>query len=269
MADLCLDRMAVDDAAKSPERIAAEIHRQLGPVSGAVPVYEIARALDIETIEERPLRRFEAMLLTGLERDFGHVLLNNRSRPGRRRYSLAHELGHFLCNWHRQTHPDGFACTKGDMTTRTGDGLHRRQEDEANRFAIELLAPSYLVAPYLRRLPDLDVVLAMHKRLDISKVAAARRYVNLHSTALALVVAGEGRFLYVERSADFPYLRYERGEYLPSLPPVGSGRPTSEMLDADTADWRLHDLAGRLFCQVLEQEENHALILLHWDRGDG
>lgn len=108
----------------------------------------------------------------------------------------------------------------------------------------------------------------MHRRLDISRVAAARRYVSLHPNALALVVAREERFLYVERSAGFPYLRYERGDPLPSLPAVGSDRPTSEMLDADAADWRLHNLAGRLFCQVLEQGEIHALILLHWEWSD-
>ena len=45
-----LDRMAVDDVATDPERIAAEIHRQLGDIDPPVPVDEIARALDIVEI---------------------------------------------------------------------------------------------------------------------------------------------------------------------------------------------------------------------------
>jgi len=257
--------MAVDDAASSPERAAAEIHRQLGIVTGAVPVFEIARALDIEQIDLLPLRGFEAMLLTAPERDFGQVLLNSHSNVRRRRYSLAHELAHFLCAWHRPSAETGFACSRGDMVSPAGSAQHIAQEREANVFAIELLAPAFLVAPFLKRLPDLDVILALHKRLDISKVAAGRRYISLHHASLALVVARAGQFLYAERSAAFPFLPFERGDDLPDLPAIGTVGPTSEVTDADAADWRLPRPPGQLFCQVLEQEDSHALILLQLD----
>lgn len=265
MTDIALDRIAVDDAASTPEGAAAEIHRQLGTVTGAVPVFEIARALDIEQIDQHALRGFEAMLLTGPERDFGQVLLNSNSNPRRRRYSLAHELGHFLCTWHRPSAENRFACSRGDMVSPVGSAQHIAQEREANVFAIELLAPRHLVAPFLKRLPDLDVILALHKRLDISKVAAGRRYVGLHHAPLALVVAKSGQFLYAERSAAFPFLPFERGDQLPDLPAIGRDGPTSEVTDADAADWRLHRPPGQLFCQVLEQEDSHALILLQLD----
>lgn len=269
MAALILDRMAVDDAATTPEKIAAEIHRQLGPIDEPVPVFDIARALDIERIEQRPLSGFEAMLLCGPERDIGYVALNSRSNPRRRRYSLAHELGHFLCAWHKPAQKDGFTCCRGDMSIPSGSELHVRQEREANSFAIELLAPAYRVEPCLKRLPDLEVVLSLHRRLDISKVAAARRYVGLHGQTMAVVVANAGRFLYVERNEAFPYLPFERGDRLPALPGVSSGSPTSEMVDADLADWRLPGIVGDLSCQVLAQEEGYALVLLHLDRDDG
>ncbi len=260
--------MAVDDVATSPGRIAAEIHRQLGPVSGAIPVHDIAVALDIEEVRVGPLENFEAVLVTTAERDFGKVLLSSNSNGQRRRYSLAHELGHFLCAWHRQTHAGGFRCTSRDMAMTTVEGdddTHRRQEREANAFAIELLAPRYLVAPFLKRLPDLDVVLAMHQRLDISRVAAARRYVSLHSNPLAVVVAKDSRVLYVERSAGFPYLAFGRGDVLPPLPAIDPGLVTSRMIDADASLWRLPNGGDRLYCQVLEQERNHALVLLLLD----
>ena len=254
--------MAVDEAATSPERAAVEIHRQLGAPTGPVPVFEIARALDIEKIEQRPLDGFEAMLLTGLERDFGHVLLNGRSSPRRRRYSLAHELGHFLCVWHKQTREDGFACRSTDMVSPRGPSYHVTQEREANAFAIELLAPVALVRPYLKRLPDLDVVLEMHLRLDISKVAAARRYVNLHAYPLAVVIAKNGVALYVDRNPTFPFLEFAAGQSLPELPMPPAGRATSEMIDADARDWRLSNVGRQLFCQTLVQDEGYALVLL-------
>lgn len=263
VTSLVLDRMAVDDAATSPERIAAEIHRQLGKTDQAVPVFDIARALDIERIEERPVRSCEAVLITSPERDFGHVLLNSCSGPRRRRYSLAHELGHFLCAWHKQTSANGFACSRGDMASPTGNDLHVTQEREANSFAIELLAPGYLVEPFLKRQPELEVVLALHKRLDISRIAAARRYVSLHSQPLAIVVARQGRFVYVERNADFPYIPFERGDQLPALPFVKAEQSTSSMDDADPADWRMAPSGGKLFNQVLAQDDGYSLVLLH------
>ena len=132
--------------------------------------------------------------MTQAERDFGTILINSKSSPQRRRYSLAHELGHFLCAWHRPAE-GGFRCTVIDMTEPGGSAIHRRQEMEANRFAIELLAPKRLVRRHLRRFPDLDDVLALHTMLDISKAAAVRRYVALHpKEALPSFSPGTGRF---------------------------------------------------------------------------
>ena len=112
--------MAVDDVAFSPERIAFEIHRQLGDIAAPIPVDQIARSLGIEDIRERPLGEFEAALVTDLGRDRGAILLNSWSGQYRQRYSLAHELGHFLCGWHKQTANGGFLCSKKDMATPSG-----------------------------------------------------------------------------------------------------------------------------------------------------
>jgi Zn-dependent peptidase ImmA (M78 family) len=67
------------------------------------------------------------------------------------------------------------------MSMPSGDAAHRMQEAEANLFAIELLAPATLMTPYIRRLPDLENVLAITSAFDISKAAAARRYASLHT----------------------------------------------------------------------------------------
>jgi hypothetical protein len=42
-----LDRMAIEEAGPNPERLAAAIHLQLRDKGGAVPVYAIAKSLDI------------------------------------------------------------------------------------------------------------------------------------------------------------------------------------------------------------------------------
>lgn len=258
--------MAVDDTARRPERKAAEIHRQLGPIKPPVPVHEIALGLDILEITEQPFDAFEGVLLTRPERDFGIIGINAISSPQRRRFSVAHELGHFLCDWHTPVSDAGFRCTRRDMSAPAGDAVHRQQEAEANLFAIELLAPASLVAPHLRRLPDLENILAMTKAFDISKAAAARRYVQLHTATIAVVFAKDGCFGYIEKSPGFPFLPFERNQHLPLLPSVGQEQSTSEMIEGDAVDWGLARHQASLWVQVLPQENGHSIILLHLEQ---
>jgi Zn-dependent peptidase ImmA (M78 family) len=140
---LKLDRMAIEEVGLNPQRLAKAIHIQIGNVDGPVPVYEIAQALDIHEIREQPLKNLEAALITTPERGFGSILLNSNSNSRRRRFSVGHELLHFLNPQHEQTSADGFLCSRKDMRASSADtrDRHLRQEGEANEFAIELLTP--------------------------------------------------------------------------------------------------------------------------------
>jgi hypothetical protein len=253
----------IEDVATSPERIAAEIHRQLGAVPAPIPVKDIAHALDIVEIRERPLKGFEAALVTGPERDEGLILINTGAGPRRQRYSIAHELGHFLCGWHEEVDAKGFLCTRRDMRLTIGADLHARQEAEANSFAIELLAPARLMAPYIRRLPELEQVIALSKELHISKAAAARRYIGLHRQPLAVIFASQNRFLYACRHPAFPWLSFVESDSLPELP-SDTTDGLSEMIEAEAGDWRLPDRKG-FYVQVLYQASGYAMILLAID----
>lgn len=148
---LDLDRIALEDVGGNPEKVADAIASQLGRPSGPVPVHRIALSLDIQEIREEPLTNLEAALVTTLEKSEGQILINSASSRKRRRFSVGHELFHFLSSWHKPTSPKGFECTREDMIVMDADTVHRRQESEANRFAIELLAPTRLVAPFLPR----------------------------------------------------------------------------------------------------------------------
>jgi PAS domain S-box-containing protein len=122
---------------------------------------EIARALDIEEIREEALTSFEGALIASPEKGRGSILVNKRSSSQRRRYTVGHELGHFLNPWHKPTTGDQFECTRSDMLVTSGTNRHLRQEVEANRFAIELLAPARRLRAYLSGAADLERVLAL------------------------------------------------------------------------------------------------------------
>ncbi len=107
----------------------------------------------------------------------GGIFLAPGEDTGRKRSSIAHELGHFHIPSHARTGADGIGyCADRDMRTRSRDGRH--QEWEANDFAAELLMPRKLFAADAERF---DVSIAGVQRLaaedmyNVSVTAAAWR----------------------------------------------------------------------------------------------
>lgn len=263
MAGLVLDRMRVEDVGLNPQRLAEAIHDQLTDVSGPIPVRDIAIALEIDEIREERLTSIEAALVTTPERDVGKILLNSNSSPQRRRFSLGHELLHFLNPCHEQTAPDGFHCSRSDMrVSAAAQNRHVRQEAEANAFAIELLTPRSRLKPLLRSPPDLEKVLRIADEFDISKEAATRRYVQLHADCSAVVFTKDGRFTYAERGRGFPFIEIRQGEEC-RIARAAPGA-LSEIDEVDLSDWlgQKHSDA-QLTAQTLGQAQGHAITLLH------
>lgn len=264
-----LHRMELDEAGANPERIAAAIHNAIGDCPGPVPVHDIARTLDIVDIREQNLHGLEGALITSPERPDGLILVNRRSSRPRRRFTIAHELGHFLMVHHVMVEATGFRCRNRDMVAESpgrktsSEDRHIRQEAEANRFAIELLAPRSRLRPLLNRLPDLARVLEISETFTISKEAAVRRYVELHTEPLAVLFLHRGRVIYLQKGNEFPWLAIGKGQTLPGHAETRPG--LSDTYDADPADW--FDRAGPLGLQVqvLGQEGDRAIVLLHAD----
>ena len=229
-----------------------------------MPVREIAAALDIGEIREEPLTNFEAALITTPERGYGSILVNLNSSRRRRRYSIGHELLHFLNPWHRPTSPGGFECSRLDMIE-TGShdrDLHRRQEAEANTFAIELLAPAERVRGYMADTPDLAEVIAMADDLDISREAAARRYVSLHDEGLTVLFVDNGLLRYSRSGTRFPRLCIDDGRSVPAISLGPAARTLSSIEEVDPEDWLRHSDGILLWAQILHQRNGFATILL-------
>ena len=160
---------------------------------------------------------FEGMLLTDPVRSRGGIMANARHGANRARFTVAHELGHFLMEWHELTAFEGFQCRTSDMReTREGQQL-QRQEAQANRFAIELLAPWTFVDRHLSRTPDLRDALRMRSDLGISLEAAVRRIIGRRDERLSAVVSKYGRVRYKGRRDGFPWVALTKGDALPRI----------------------------------------------------
>ena len=268
---LDLDRIAIEEAGPNPDRLAAAIHSQLRHKTGPVPVHDIAKALDIVEIREEPLKGLEGAVVTTPDRNVGSIIVNSGSNPPRRRFTIAHELGHFLNSWHRPHDASGrFACSQTDLgrgwrKPSSTDSRRATQEIEANRFAIELLAPLKLVRPFLFGVPDLAKVLDLSASLSVSREAAARRYVELHAEPTALIFSRDGAVRYVDRRSEFPFVSVGAGQRLADLPSPADNSGLSAHLEADPRDWLSRPGDRPLVMQTLSQQNGYTLTLLAFD----
>jgi hypothetical protein len=142
---------------------------------------------------------------------------------------------------------------------------HVAQEIEANRFAIELLAPTRLLRPYLSGIPDLAKVIELADDLGLSREAGARRYVELHQGPTALVFSADGVVRYVQRHSDFPFVSCQRGQRLLALPAATDEAGLSAHVEADPRDWLGRPGRDCLVVQTLSQRDGYAITLLAFD----
>lgn len=108
---------------------------------------------------------------------------------GRRRFSIAHELGHFHMPTHRRS--GQFACGPAELEATEGYGPE--EEWEANSFAAYLLMPRKQFRRDCKEMPiSFESARELARIYNVSITAAARRMIELTSEHCALV-ATEGR----------------------------------------------------------------------------
>ena len=239
----------------SPEKLLTVILKHHPAWTAPVPVEEFARTVNIVEFRELEGDSFEGALLTDANKQRGVILYRAGVRIERRRFTIAHELCHFLM----PSHKGNQQCTAADLRESRRDTDHRRREAEANRFAAGLLMPKPWFSRDLDRLGNADVahVMSLAKQYCTSLEATSNRYCELTDDMCAFVFAKDGAIRYVRRTANFPRLSLSAGDLLPigsstlrasSLPP----RVASAWSEVDGSVW-LETERGRLAPKILEQ----------------
>jgi Zn-dependent peptidase ImmA (M78 family) len=99
-------------------------------------------------VNYRPIDRCEATIVGSKRRAV--ISVNSRSMPERRRFSLAHELGH----WHHHRGRVLF-CGKNDVCNFRRNAMD--PERQADDFASDMVLPAYMVDPRLRKMKRLTL----------------------------------------------------------------------------------------------------------------
>lgn len=204
------------------------------------------------------------------ERDIGSILVNANSTRPRRRFTIAHELGHYLNIWHKPHDEVGFMCNKkdfrvGNFVVKPALTAREVQELQANSFAVELLAPKNRVIALSNDDPSVSDVLRIATELDLSKEAAARRYVDLHPASIAVVFTLNGKVKYPVTSPSCRRFIMPKGTSLLPLASYQPGEISNEEIEVD-----LSAISGQVSSITAEaetfyQEGGHAFTILNFE----
>jgi Zn-dependent peptidase ImmA (M78 family) len=254
----------------SPEALADCIIAHYPGIEIPIPLEHIAKAVGIVDIVGQTTNSFEGALITTTAKGAGSIAYNNATRIERRRFTIAHEIGHFLIPWHGAN----VQCATADMGVLKSQDARKSKEAEANRFAAALLTPATLFTRDIRefRSPETEHVLALATKYNVRKEMAARRYTDLCDHVCVVVFSRRGIVRYFTKSRTRPIVEIARGHPLPrgSLSARGHGQPghLSEWIEISPDIWFgvSRRITGKvLYEQFFEQQAAYRLTMLTID----
>lgn len=174
--------------------------RELNISSLPIDPYAIAKTIGIEVCED-DCEGYTGMILVVDDEALISVKSSLRENS-RKRFTVAHELGHYRIPGHLSNRDVIFRCAECDFDVfdKKGD-----KESEANEFAAELLMPESFFAPKIR-LKDLSYELleSLVSDFDTSLTATGIRFVAL-SGDCALVCSERASIKWFVKGKDFPF----------------------------------------------------------------
>lgn len=195
--------MRIDTARLSPAERLLWSHGVVEP--GQIDLEGIANARGARVVH-RHLDGCEARLVASAEQAV--ISVNSTGGyEGRRRFSLAHELAHWICD--RKT--GSFQCAKEVIGPQNAEA--KSVEAHANAYASQLILPDYLVVPWAHgKRTNLDVAKALANDFNASLTAAAIKLAKRATTPACIVCHNQSRLLWHQRNGAFPSEFFVLGE---------------------------------------------------------
>lgn len=142
----------------------------------------------ITKVAEDDLDGYAGALIPAESRKRWGIVFGKGQSPGRRRFTIAHEFGHYLL--HRKKYPNGIHSSEADVDGRTKLEVER----EANEFASWLLMPlddfRKQISPTDK--PDFDAIGHCADRYEVSLVAAVLRWLRYTDRRAVFITSVDG-----------------------------------------------------------------------------
>lgn len=128
------------------------------------------------------------------------TLRSSIKEPGKKRFVLAHELGHYELHPHQNQLT---FCLSEDFCY--WNNRLRPEEQEANAFAGELLMPEKMFAPLCRASeePSIGTISHLSRTFGTTLLSTAYRYIDYSPFDCAMIVSQKGQISWCRRSRGF------------------------------------------------------------------
>jgi Zn-dependent peptidase ImmA (M78 family) len=151
-----------------------------------VNLEKIAKKLGIVIISKPAEDDLCGFLYRDYENNQTVIGVNKSHHPNRRRFTIAHEIGHFILHNHEGFHFDSE--NKNyllKLRKKNSNELNENEEKEANRFAAELLMPKEFIEKDMVDYENSDLLYGddlpkLARKYQVSVRALTFRLANLH-----------------------------------------------------------------------------------------
>lgn len=212
------------------------------------------------TVQRAPLTGAEARIIGA--GDEAVITVNEKSRPSRQRFSIGHELGHWMYDRGKLN----LSCST-DKQERFFSGADK--ESLANEFAKELLLPAPMFAPRLgMREPTLETVHDLSGVFRASLTATARRVVELGAYQAMIICSSSAKREWYKASGELdgrlrPYRHLSKDSLAYELLRKPGFPEAAEEVDADA--WIDHpDAADYVLVESSVKVTPELVVTLLW-----
>lgn len=246
-----------------PELLAQEIRSQFELKFEHAPLSEISEAVGIFKVSEVKMSKMEGTIVFPEGKFEGEIKLNANQDPNRKRFTWAHEIGHFVNPYHHADDDDGFQCSETDIFRERKNIV----EVEASRFASELLLPEWCLRRFFIAVENrkLNRIIELCEHMKVSKAAAIRRIANTCEFPFAFIFSLDNQMRF-PRFGNFPYLRKIKDMPLPEDSLARNlTLPDNTISDPEIikpTKWLSEDFDGHLIEQVYNQENGYKITML-------
>ncbi len=209
----------------SPAEYARNLLSELNIKS--LPVYprKIAKGLGISVWEREADSGYDGYLISA-DGNWGIMLNSSIRSKARKRFTVAHELGHYYIDYHDGTNYQCFGRDIGSISPSI-----RQDEREANEFAVELLMPDEAFRKDIQQRDiGLNAINSLAAKYGTSMTSTAIRYARCSPEACAIVVSEQCKIRYFAYSENF---RREKSLYLSRNAPLRDGSHAKKLFDAE------------------------------------
>jgi Zn-dependent peptidase ImmA (M78 family) len=230
--------MTVDLARRTAGKAAERFLQEQGVTSLPINPIALAEALGITVIEKPDVSEGVSGALIKVDNQFFIAYATHIRSEGFRRFSIGHELGHYLLEGHAEALlPVGRPMHQSQAGYRSDN----RYEREADHFSARLLMPNPLFKQAMRTAGEgLEAIISLASLCETSLLATANRYIEETDLPMAMVVSSGQRIDYAFLSDELKEFRDitwpKKGSAVPAVPTATFNRSDANVRNAQRED---------------------------------